>query len=672
MDQTATREQLEAQLTQLEQERAWERAAESIRSEVLSMRSSAHLMNVSLQMYRELWKLGIETPACAFFFVNEEQQRIILYVAFPNPRKSGLSWTSPDMVEIDEDTAAAKMDVPINADWEEDLDHWRKGDVWYVSRTTYEEDAEVLRPFHEYFGLSGWLPAIGPEWIVNNVPFKYGWVSVRYREHPDEYSPLVVALTEALALGYRRFLDFLQLEEQNKELEENLRAEAGDRVVERLRAEVSSMRGANDMLEVIVLMFQEIQNLGIEAPICSIRFVNEERKLIIGYTAMVNPRKYGVSWTNPRLVELDDDIATITSEAVLDSSWHREMAQWRNGEMWTDVRTEEEDLEETSDLWNYCGFDAPLPIIGPEWPVTGVPFEYGWVNVRHRKTVEDLTIVPELTASLSLGYVRFLDFTQLEETLSQLKETQSQLITQEKMASLGDLVAGVAHELNTPIGAINSTHDTLLRAIGKLKKTLETTLGDQDRTLQTIFKVINDASGVMASGVERVTHIVNSLRSFARLDEAEFQVTQVAEGIDSVLTLLQDQIGETVTVVKKYAEVAPIYCSPGQLNQVFMGLLKNAISAVDGVGEVRINLYEDGETVCIEISDTGKGIPPDQINDVFDFRFSSDGPHVKMEFGLAVEYKIIQDHGGEIKIESEEGTGTKVSVSLPRRSGERE
>ncbi len=217
-----TKEQLQIELDQLQQERAWEKAAESIRSEVLLMRSSGHLMNVSLKMYQELWNLGIETPACAFFFVNEEQQRIILYVAFPNPRKHGLSWTSPDMVEIDEQTATAKMDVPITSDWEEDLEYWRQGKVWYVSRS-YEEDAEVLRPFHEYFGLSGRLPAIGPEWITNNVPFRYGWVSVRYREHPDEYSPLVVALTEALALGYRRYLDFQRVEEQNKELEGNLR-----------------------------------------------------------------------------------------------------------------------------------------------------------------------------------------------------------------------------------------------------------------------------------------------------------------------------------------------------------------------------------------------------------------------------------------------------------------
>lgn len=140
------------------------------------MRSSSDLMKVSVRMYHELWALGIETPACAFFFVNEQHQHIVLYVAFPNPRKSGLSWTSPDLVEIDDETAAARMVVPITADWEEDLGYWRQGDIWHVSRSL-EEDAEVLRPFHEYFGLSGQLPNFGPEWIVNNVPFKYGWVS---------------------------------------------------------------------------------------------------------------------------------------------------------------------------------------------------------------------------------------------------------------------------------------------------------------------------------------------------------------------------------------------------------------------------------------------------------------------------------------------------------------
>ncbi len=111
------------------------------------------------------------------------------------------------------------------------------------------------------------------------------------------------------------------MEEQNQALEQSLNVVARDKVAERIRAEVLSMRGSDDMLEVIVLMFKEMHNLGIDAPMCSVRFANEERQLIIGYTALVNPRRYGVSWTNPRLVELNENIATMTSEVPWDSSW---------------------------------------------------------------------------------------------------------------------------------------------------------------------------------------------------------------------------------------------------------------------------------------------------------------------------------------------------------------
>ncbi len=672
MAKAVTTKELQAQLATLQQQLAWERASDRILAEVVSMRSSSDLMNVSLKMYHELWRLGIETPACAFFFVNEDQQRIILYVAFPNPRKGGRTWTHPDLVEIDDDTATAKMDVPITDDWEADLDYWRGGDVWHVSRS-YEEDAAVLQSFIEYFGLSGPQEAMGPPWITNNVPFKYGWVSVRHHEHPDVYSPLVAAMTDALALGYRRFLDF-------EELEENLRLVARDKLIERIRAEALSMRGSDDMLDVIVLMFQEVQNLGIDAPICSVRFVNEEKKRIIGYTAMVTPHKYGVSWTNPRLVELSKDIATMTSESLLDSSWDKEMKQWRSGEMWTEIRTVEEDLEETRDLWAYCGFDAPLPIIGPEWPITGVPFQYGWVNVRHRGYApEHLNIIQELTAALSLGYVRYLDFQRLEEqnkaleeNLRLLRETQNQLVMQEKMASLGDLVSGVAHEMNTPIGAAKSMHDTLVRATEKLCQILATehpeSLGEAGK-VQSMLSVMDDANKVVSVGIERASDIVGSLRNFARLDEAEFQTVDLHEGLDSSLALLQSQLGEQITVSRIYGDIAPIYCSPGQLNQVFMHLLKNAIAATDGSGEIKITTSGAEGLVIIRIQDSGRGIPEDQLERIFDFDFQAAGKRMKMGFGLAADYRIIQDHQGEIQIDSDVGRGTEVTIALPLRTG---
>ena len=262
----------------------------------------------------------------------------------------------------------------------------------------------------------------------------------------------------------------------------------------------------------------------------------------------------------------------------------------------------------------------------------------------------------------------------LKNTLNQIREMQTQLIMQEKMASLGDLVAGVAHEMNTPLGAISSMQDTLIRATDKLKQTLETTFPGEykdNRAIQSVFKVIADAGRVMASGAERVGSIVDSLRNFARLDEAEFQVVDLRVGIDSVLTLLQNRIGENITVVKKYGDIPPIYCSPGQMNQVFMHLLKNALQAIEKTGEITVSTFEADDKVYVQISDTGVGIPPAQLEHIFDFDFHATHRRVKMGFGLSTDFRIIQDHKGEIQVESEVGKGTEVTISLPRRESDR-
>ena len=172
----------------------------------------------------------------------------------------------------------------------------------------------------------------------------------------------------------------------------------------------------------------------------------------------------------------------------------------------------------------------------------------------------------------------------------------------------------------------------------------------------------------MASGAERVGSIVGSLRDFARLDEAEFQVVGLHVGIDSALTLLQNRIGENITVVKKYGDIPPIYCSPGQLNQVFMHLLKNALQAIEERGEISVSTFEADDKVYVQISDTGVGIPPEQLERIFDFDFHATDLRVKMGLGLSTDYRI-QDHQGEIQIKSEVGKGTEVTISLPIESG---
>jgi PAS domain S-box-containing protein len=250
----------------------------------------------------------------------------------------------------------------------------------------------------------------------------------------------------------------------------------------------------------------------------------------------------------------------------------------------------------------------------------------------------------------------------------ELRDTQSQLVQSEKMASLGSLVAGIAHEINTPVGAIKSMHDTLIRAVDKLKRRLEERFPDEleeDRQIRTAFDIIGDANEVIESGASRVTEIVRRLRSFARLDEAELKKIDIHEGLEDTLTLVHHEIKHHIKINRNYGELPPLSVYPGRLNQVFLNILNNARQAIEGKGEITIKTWEKYRKAHISISDTGAGISRDNLKNVFDPGFTTKGVGVGTGLGLSICYQIIQEHRGEIKVESEEGKGTTFTIVLP-------
>jgi signal transduction histidine kinase len=259
--------------------------------------------------------------------------------------------------------------------------------------------------------------------------------------------------------------------------------------------------------------------------------------------------------------------------------------------------------------------------------------------------------------------------TELGTTLDQLKEAQQQLILKEKMASLGDLVAGVAHEINNPIGAINSASDVSSRCLDRLQETVERGESVQaikdDIHYQTVMQLLRENTRIAVEGSVRVTKIVRSLRNFARLDEAELQEADIHEGIDSTLTLVHHELKHNVEVVKEYGDVPRIRCYPNQLNQVFMNLFVNAAHAIEEKGVLRITTSADAKTVHIKIADTGKGIPQKNIDKIFDPGFTTKGSGVGTGLGLSISYNIIQKHGGSFRVNSEVGRGTVFEISLP-------
>jgi two-component system NtrC family sensor kinase len=242
------------------------------------------------------------------------------------------------------------------------------------------------------------------------------------------------------------------------------------------------------------------------------------------------------------------------------------------------------------------------------------------------------------------------------------------LVQSEKMASLGTLVAGIAHEINTPVGAISSMHDTLIRAVGKLKSILEIDFQEvycQNQRLQSTFRIIEDANKVINSGTDRVTNIVRRLRSFARLDEAELKTVDIHEGLEDTLILVHHEIKHNIKVVRNYGNIPLIACYPGQLNQVFLNLLMNAKQAIKDSGEIEITTYQQDKKVHIAFRDNGVGIAGEHLNNIFDPGFTTKGVGVGTGLGLSICYKIMQAHHGEILVESEVGKGSTFTVVVP-------
>jgi two-component system, NtrC family, sensor kinase len=238
-----------------------------------------------------------------------------------------------------------------------------------------------------------------------------------------------------------------------------------------------------------------------------------------------------------------------------------------------------------------------------------------------------------------------------------------------KLESLGMLVAGIAHELNTPLGAINSNHDVLKHALARLQEVLadERVEADELEEVRRIVRAVNGVLRVNELAVTRVNWLVKSLRSFGRLDRAEIDTVDVHEGIESTLAVLSGELSGRVEVAREYGPLPPIECYPHQLDQVFMNLLVNASRAIEGRGTIAVRTGTDAAGVFVQIRDSGSGIPPSALPRIFEPGFSTREGRVGMGMGLLIVREIVEAHGGAIEVQSVVGQGSTFTVHLPLR-----
>jgi signal transduction histidine kinase len=261
---------------------------------------------------------------------------------------------------------------------------------------------------------------------------------------------------------------------------------------------------------------------------------------------------------------------------------------------------------------------------------------------------------------------------ELARANQELSRSQARLVQQAKMASLGQLVAGVAHEINTPLGAVVSNNDLFLRCFARLSQRARELGLAADPVLERDLAAVEELSEVTRTACARITNIVRELRTFARLDEADRKTVDLHEGIESTLVLLAHLTKGRIDVRREYGTLPPIECHPNQLNQVFMNLLVNACHAVEdngGEGRITIRTSHDARRgrVQVAVADSGVGIPRENLQRIFDPGFTTKGAGVGTGLGLSICYQIVEAHGGEIAVESEPGQGTTFVVSLPQK-----
>ena len=274
---------------------------------------------------------------------------------------------------------------------------------------------------------------------------------------------------------------------------------------------------------------------------------------------------------------------------------------------------------------------------------------------------------------------------ELQSALETLQRMQSALVQNEKMSAIGQLSAGVAHEINNPIAFVSSNLDILQdyvtdihgysEAIDQLLVTQDLSL-EKNNSLRADFKIDSIMQDILIlvqeskEGINRVTRIIESLRDFSHVDRAEIQPADINEGLEKTLKLVWNEIKYRAEVEREYGDLPLVSCRIGQINQVFMNLLVNATQIIETDGLIRIKTTADEDNVYIYISDNGGGIPDEIQERIFQAFFTTKPVGSGTGLGLTISKSIIERHHGELTVESKEGIGTIFRVTLPIQSAE--
>ena len=641
-----------------------ETSLEKVRGRTMTMRASAELSETSAVLFHELNQLGIETIRTGVGIFDDANTAMELWSTSVSDNKEvlkKLDYFSLYIHPVYENLISAREQQKPYA-----LTKLKGNQVkyYYQSMTALVSSQHVYNEeeyFYSFFFGQGTLN------VVMHQPLS------------DEECIILTQFAHAFGLIYTRFLDLQKAEDQTREA---LRKAALDRI----RAEIASMRTADDLKHITPLIWKELITFDVPFTRCGIFIIREDEKLVYAYLSSPEGKSLAIL----RLAFEGNE----TTAKMIDS--------WRN----KTVYKEQWDRGRFQD-WVQSMYGHTDRAMSDEYAATGslfgsttlnlyfIPFSQGMLYIGGQEVLveSEIDLVRSLADAFSVAYARYEDFKQLEDaknkieaTLSELKATQSQLVQSEKMASLGELTAGIAHEIQNPLNFVNNFSDVNKELIGEMNEELDK--GNYEEA-KKIAKDISDNEHKIHHHGKRADAIVKGMLQHSRTSGGQKEPTNINALADEYLRLAyhglraKDKTFNAHFKTQFDNSIGKINIVPQDIGRVILNLINNAFYAVNEKQKAAGHGYEptvivststNGRletpgTVEISVQDNGNGVPQKILDKIFQPFFTTKPTGQGTGLGLSLAYDIItKGHGGELKVETKEGEGSTFIISLPAQS----
>ncbi len=654
-----------------------EAALERVRASTIAMRASEDLAAMASVMFENLlglYDFEFMFTRCVIVITHEAEN--INHVWSTN--FAGKSLVSSRLLPLQEHPVQAK----IYEAWKKDhtgflstgfdREHAKKYTSYLAQLPGFKDDKELLRILHLFEVAPDQLP---PNFYLQMAFFSHGRVGLITNQDLDaEEVDILKRFARVFDQAYTRFLDLQKAEALARETRQQA-------ILDRVRVEIASMRTTEDLQRVTPLIWHALTKLDVPFSRCGVFIMDDETETI--HSFVTTPEGEHLAALK---VPYNSDPATIQS---VDAWRHKRVFtdQWDQQRFldWTNMMLEQGLVDSAAELPDYA--DPPAMT-----HLHFVPFSQGMLYVGNADPLseEQIRLVQTLADAFSVAYARYEDFQALESkneqlatTLSHLEATQAQLIQSEKMASLGQLTAGIAHEIKNPLNFVNNF---AFLNTGLLNE-LEAQLGTNNDDVRKIFETIRLNESRINEHGKRADRIVNSMMRHANGISGERQLVDLNAFVDEYVNLAihgmqARQVDIYVEVLREYAsDAGKVTLMPQELGQVLVNMFNNAFDAMQERKEKAIQSLADSAykpelnvrteaiagAVNICITDNGYGMPEMVRNKIFEPFFTTKAPGSGTGLGLSLSYDIItKGHAGRITVDSEEGIGTTFIITLPR------